>query len=441
VGNDTNPYSLYQSLQIAQDWGTIKRVYLPNTLLSPDLKPEIATSTEVGFDVSAFKNRVALSATYYVSENKNQILDISDLAPSSGYTSKKINAGMVQSAGWEIELKTIPVETREFTWTLDFALTRNRTKVKELTEGMDFITLYNTDGAFARTRVGEYIGDIWGYTYQKVEDQSSPYYGWPLLHGSKEQGFRLQQVSSESSMVKIGNFNHDFLLGITTGFSYKGFTLSAQIDWRQGGDFFSGTHRRSLNSGHLGDAFQGVAYKDGNNLAAEIKANPDQYLGKWVGGFTQDLGGFAYPKHSAYYAYSSIIPYSASFVPGVYWDGTQYVENLGDPALTGFMPSPYAVGDNLWDYADNSILDASFIKLREISLSYNFPKEWIKSLYMQRLGLSFFCRNIMLWTANDFNLDPERAFNISNGTLQQGLEKFNLMPQSVSYGMKLNLEF
>lgn len=441
VGNDTSPYSLYQSLIIAQDWGSIKRLYLPSNLLSPNLKPEIATSSEFGIDASAFKNRINLSATYYISDNKNQILHISDLAPSSGFTSKKINAGKVRSSGWEIELRTVPIETKDFTWNLDFALTRNRTKVKALTEGMDFITLYNTDGAFARTKVGEYIGDIWGHTYQKVEDKSSPYYGWPLLYGSKEQGFRLQKLTDESSMVKIGNFNHDFLLGITTGFTYKGFTLSAQIDWRQGGDFFSGTHRRSLNSGHLADSFEGVAYKDGNNLAAEIKANPEKYLGKWVGGYTQNLGGFAYPSSSAYYAYTSIIPYSAGFVPGVYWDGNQYVENLGDPSLTGYMPAPYAVGDNLWDFADNSIFDASFVKLREVSLSYSFPKEWIKDLYLQRLGLSVFCRNIMLWTANNYNLDPERAFNVGNGVLEQGLEKFNLMPQSVSYGMKLNIEF
>lgn len=440
VGNDTSPYSLYPSLQLMQDWGNVKRVNVPNSLLSPDLKPEIATSKEIGIDVSAFHNRVRLGATYYVSDNKNQILNISDLAPSSGYASKKINAGMVQSTGWELELGLVPIETKDMRWTVDFALTRNRTKVMSLTDGMDFITLYDADNAYARTMVGEYIGDIWGYDYRKVEDASSPYYGWPLLTGNKSIGFTLQQLTDEKSMVKVGNFNHDFLLGITTGFSWKSFTLAAQIDWRQGGDFFTATERRAINNGHMMKGFQGIPYVNANNLPAEIKANPERYFGNYVGGFTQDLGGFAYHANSQYYVYNRLIPYSGAFIPGVYEENGQYVENLGDPATTGYTVTPYAVAD-LWYYANLYIHDASFVKLREISLSCDLPKKWLQELYVQRLGLSLFCRNIMLWTANNIDFDPERAFNINNGVLQQGLEKYNLMPQTVSYGAKINIEF
>lgn len=441
VGSDTQPYSLYQSYELTNDWGNYKRVNVPGNLLSFDLKPEIATSREIGFDVNAYRNRVGLSATYYVSDNKNQILNISDLAPSSGYTSKKINAGMVQSKGWEIELRTVPVETKDMRWMLDFNFTRNRTKVKELTDGMEYITLYETDGGHARTRVGEYIGDIWGYTYKRVDDPSSPYHGWPLLTGNKAQGFSLQQLSDDASMIKIGNFNHDFLLGVFTSFSYKSLTLSAQFDCRVGGDFYSATERRFVNIGHMLSSFQGTPYKDANNLPAEIKANPEHYFGKWLGGHTQDLGGFLYPQTSAWYAYNSIIPYSGAFVPGVYEENGQYVENLGDPATTGYGVTGFVVGDNMWQYADLFIHKASFLKLREVALSYDLPKEWIQPLFIQRVGVSVFCRNIMLWTANKLNLDPERAFNINNGALQQGLEKYNLLPQTFSFGAKLNLEF
>ncbi len=439
VGSDTAPYQLYPSYDIINSWGSVKRANYPSVLKSPNLKPEIATSQEYGIDVSAFQNRISLGVTYYKSDNRNQILNISDLAPSSGYSSQKINAGNVQSSGWEVELKTVPFEAKDFRWTLDFALTRNRTKVKELTDGMDFITLYDTDAAFARTKVGEYIGDIWGYSYKKVEDENSPYYGWPLLEKATG-GYQLQALKEDKDMMKIGNFNHDFLLGISTGFTWKSFTLNAQIDWRQGGDFFSATQRRTDNAGYSG-TFQGVSYKDANNLPAEIKANSGRYFGKWVGGFAQSLGGFSYPPGSENAMYNSVRPFTGAFVPGVYVDENgNYVENIGDPSTTSYLPAPYTIG-NMWNFAGEYIHDASFVKLREISLSYTFPKEWITKLKMQRLGLTVFCRNIMLWTANNVNLDPEMAFNVNNGALQQGLEKFNLMPQTISYGAKLNIEF
>ncbi|MDR1982030.1 MAG: SusC/RagA family TonB-linked outer membrane protein [Tannerellaceae bacterium] len=442
VGNDTDPYSLYQSYYINSDWGSLKRVDVPGNLLSPDLKPEIATSQELGFDVNLFHNRFGVSGTYYVSNNKNQILNLSDLAPSSGYTSKKINAGMVQSTGWEIELRTVPVETKKLRWGLDFNFSRNRTKIKELTEGMDFITLYETDGAFARTRVGEYIGDIWGYTYKKVDDPSSPYHGWPLLTGNKSLGYNLLQLREDESMVKIGNFNHDFLLGVSTDITYQSLTLSAMFDCRIGGDFFSATERRLVNGGHLLSSFQGVPYRDANNLPNEIKANLSHYLGRWVGGHTQGLGGFAYPEWSAWYSYTNMLPFSGAFVPGVYLDENgEYVENLGDPATTGYGVAGLVVGENMWQYADLFIHDASYIKMREVALSYSLPREWIQPIHVQRISLSLFCRNIMLWTKNKINADPERAFNINNGALQQGLEKYNLIPQTFSFGAKLSFDF
>ncbi|MEN8122181.1 MAG: SusC/RagA family TonB-linked outer membrane protein, partial [Bacteroidota bacterium] len=106
VGNDTGPYSLIPSLGTYDDWGNLKRIYVQDALLSEDLKPEIATSYELGADFTFFDNRLTISPTYYVVQNKNQILSITDMPASSGYSSKKINAGLVESRGWELGVLT-----------------------------------------------------------------------------------------------------------------------------------------------------------------------------------------------------------------------------------------------------------------------------------------------------------------------------------------------
>jgi TonB-linked SusC/RagA family outer membrane protein len=442
VGNDTSPYSLYPSIGVnGNDWGAVKRAYLPSNILNPNLKPEIATSKEFGFDIQAFRNRVGLGMTYYVSDNRNQILDVADMAPSSGYTSKKINAGLVQSSGWEIELRTVPVETNDLKWNLDFTFTRNRTKIKELTAGMDFITLYDTDGGYARTYVGEYIGDIWGNDYERVTDPSSPYYNWPLLYGNMSNGYIYNFRRTDDTMVKIGNFNHDFLMGISTTVQYKSFVLSALFDWRQGGDFFSGTQRRLVNLGHVWEALQGVPYQDAATLPEEIKANPDRYFGQWIGGQSEDLGGLVLPASSIYASMG--LGHSGAFVPGVYLDDNgNYVEHLGNPETTSIVPTGFITGqDAMWHNSARYIYDASFLKLREISLSYRLPEKWTEPLSIRRLGISVFCRNLMLWTANNISVDPESAFNISSSRFQQGMEKYNMMPWTLSFGTKLNIEF
>ncbi len=444
VGNDTNPYSLYESFGFDTDWGGIKRAYLPPDIKNPRLKPEIATSKEFGADVQLYHNRLGASATYYITNNKNQILNIQDFGPSSGYTSEKINAGMVQSKGWELELHTVPVEMKDLRWDLDFTFTRNRTKIKELTDNMNFYTFYSTDDAFARTYVGEYIGDIWGYAYDKVTDTDSPYYGYPLLRGNDYYGMMPTYSKEDKDMIKIGNFNHKFLMSVSTNVTYKRFTLSALIDWRHGGEFLSVTYKKRYNGARLEETFRGVPYDRNQDLPSQIKANPDKYFGQWVGGIDAESGGLDVlkPTMNYYNLVKDVFPQCGSFIPGVYKDDTtgELIENLGDPATTKYMISA-AAGGEMYRFDELYMFDASFIKLREISLTYQLPQQWLQSIYIQRVGVSVFCRNIMLWTANKVGIDPERAFNTTQGVFQQGLEKFNLMPWTISVGAKLNIEF
>lgn len=444
VGNDTDPYRLNSSLEVLQDWGNLARVYESGDLLTENLKPEIATSYEIGGDFNFFKNRIGLSPTYYVVQNKNQILRIEDMPASSGYNSQQINAGLIESRGWEVSLNTTPILKNDFKWDLNFSVSRNRTKILELTDDMQYFTLYSEGGVVARTMVGEEIGDIWGLDYIRVEDKSSEYYGYPLLVVDEDYGVAILQTAPEEDRVKLGNFNHDFLIGIQSTLSYKNFSLFANIDWRQGGDFFSNTYRKRQNAGRLKDNLSGASYNDISSLPDEIKANPDAYFGNWVGGMSYEHGGFDYPTGTSNFIYNLgniFAPGSAAFIPGVYLDKNgNYVENLGDPSTTLYTFTALAVGE-MWDQSYQYIFDASFIKLREIALTYSIPQSLLSKVKIQRIAVSIFAKNIILWTANDQNIDPERAFGFSNNGFEQGLESFNMLPWIGSVGFKLNLDF
>ena len=136
------------------DWGEAKRMYMPGTLKNPELKPEIATSKEIGLDLSLLDNRINLDATYYVVDNKNQVLSIST-PTESGATAKQINAGLVRGRGWDVSLNTSLVRQRDFSVDLGLTLTRNRTKIVELAEGISYYQF----GSVGQVRLRSYVGD------------------------------------------------------------------------------------------------------------------------------------------------------------------------------------------------------------------------------------------------------------------------------------------
>ncbi|MDH3649854.1 MAG: SusC/RagA family TonB-linked outer membrane protein, partial [Saprospiraceae bacterium] len=177
VGNDTDPYLLEPTLETG-NYNDLTTVGLPSNLLNPNLKPEIATSTEFGVDINLMRNRILFDATYYMMKNKNQIFSIS-LPQSSGFSGKFINAGLIESSGWEIRLGLTPI-SRELIWDVNFNFSTNKTILKELTEGKNFIDLWQDNNGGAFTFVGDEIGDLYSAGYARVMDPNSPYYLWPI---------------------------------------------------------------------------------------------------------------------------------------------------------------------------------------------------------------------------------------------------------------------
>lgn len=434
VGNDADPYQLYPTYSNAGQWGEATRLGKSGTILTPNLKPEEATSMEFGADIRLLKDRLRVDGTYYMVDNRNQIIRNIPIASSSGYSSVNINAGLVESQGWEFLVMGTPIRTASFSWDLGVNFSRNRTTLSEIAEGIDFITFWTDAKGGAKTYVGDEIGDIYDATLLVVEDPESPYYGYPIVGG---EDLRWQDKPSEAFMTRIGNYNPDFLMGLQTGITYKGFSLNMSFDWRKGGQFVSQTHRY-MSEDKMGGSWLDELIHPGGRTGQELRdwlvANEDEYILNGfhvIGGPTPDWGGF--PE-----SYSGVTVNDGVFIPGVIdnGDGT-YTENLGEE---GTMIIPYVIAYP-WSFTKSSTFDADFIKLREISLSYQFPSSMISRLRIKGLVVSGYSRNILLWTKAKIGVDPERAFQAESGGFKQGIERYNIEPWVIPIGFKLDFTF
>lgn len=442
AGKDTGPYRLYPTLGNAGAWGDNTRLSVPGTLFNSELKPEIKTSYEFGTDLAFMDNRLRLKATYYQSDNKNQILSVS-LPNSTGYESKLINAGLVRSKGVEFLLGITPTPaSSSWQWDVNINFSRNRTSIIELTPEMKaqnkpFILWQDAKGG-AWTYVGGQIGDIYDRQMVKVTDEKSPYYGYPILDAD---GSWQDFGGDPKNAVKAGNFNPKFTMGLQTSVSFKGFTLSATVDWRNGGEFYSETYRYTESDLHSNRFLNETIKYSGppEDLPQYLKSHANQFITDGiniVGGPTQELGGFEHTE-------GGITLHDGVFNPGVIevtddqGNFIKYKENLGGP---GTQYIRYQ--DNYpWSFSRAAMFDASFIKLREVSLSYAFPNRLVESLHLQNASLSVFSRNIILWTKANIGIDPEHAFEPSSSGFEQGIEHYNAAPFLMPLGIKLSLQF
>jgi TonB-linked SusC/RagA family outer membrane protein len=442
AGNDTDPYSLINVMGNAEAWSGITRLTKSGNILLPNLKPERSTSLDLGVDVAMFRNRLRFSGTYYEIDNENQIVS-TKLAPSSGYTSMNFNAGLLVSKGVELAIGGTPIDRNGLRWDVNLNWSRNRTTIEELTEDLDYYQLWSDAKGGAWTYVGEQIGDLYDAELVTVEDKSSPYYGYPIL----DDDGSWQSISSGNTKNKIGNFNPDFIMGMQTTLSYKAFSLNLSFEWRNGGNFVSQTYRygeSDLRTQRFLDLLINPGNMSGDELRNYLVDNNLVVVGDHfniVGGPTAEYGGYPFEYGGGTYP-------TGVFNPGVIaeYDGDGniigYTENLGGPDTKII---PYA--DNYpWSFMKAATFDASFLKLREVSLTYALPYDFVKKMGLQNASLSVYSRNIMLWTAAGIGVDPETAFQQESGRqagtqFKQGIERYNVNPWVMPIGFKLGLTF
>jgi len=451
VGNDTSPYSLYPTYYDAGQWGDAIRLGKPGSLLNPNLLPEEATSYEIGIDFKGFDNRLRFEGTYYKEDNRNQILGV-PLAGSTGFGSIKVNAGLLQSKGWELAVGYTAIKNSDWTWDLDLNFSTNDTYLLELTDGVEFVDFWDEARVKNTAHVKNeelghdgLIGNLYTRKILRVTDESSQYYNYPLLPEGEDAEWQ-----KEDAYSKVGNYNPDFILGLQSALSYKNFTLSMTFDWRSGGQYVSQTWRY-LTESVVSNTWlnQVVAPPDGlggqpsQAMRDWVVANADQLIytnnPRPVGGATKEDGGY----YTDYY--TGIGAFDGIFAPGVYGhydDNGKFIlekESLGNP---GTEIRPY-VASYPWDLGEANIFDADYIKLREIALNYNLPAKYTSKIGVQDVNFSIYSRNIMIWTKDSgIGIDPERAYQSDgSGRFKQGVERYNAEPWVIPVGFKIGFSF
>jgi outer membrane receptor protein involved in Fe transport len=359
---------------------------LDNQLGNPDLSPELTETYEIGGEFNFFNNRIGLDITYYTSLTDGQIMDV-DIAPSTGFNVVTKNAGLIENKGLELIIHASPISIHTIKWDMNINFTQYTTFIKEIDEtiGKGGIILSGFAGASSNAIAGEPYGVIYGDRYKRIEKGE---YAGKLLIGN--DGWPLADV--ESGVV--GNPNPDWLMGWRNTFSFKGITLSGLIDIRKGGDMWNGTG--------------GVMNYWGTGAETE--------KGRLIKGFVFDglvnIGSVENPE------------YIKNSVPVDFFNPDDGLEN-NKWTRYGFI------------WTENDMEDASWIRLRELSLSYTFSKNLMQKIGMESLTFSLVGRNLWLKT-NYTGIDPEANFTgVTNGF---GLEYFG-MPNTKNYGIKIKIDF
>ncbi len=466
VGKDTDPYNLYGTAGIGSFGGIVTQA-TSSRLKNPTLKPEQAISKEIGIDLGLFNNRLHFEGTIYRSDNKNQVLAINTPA-SSGYTGRQINAGLVRSQGLELQVGGTIISKKDWTWDLSVNYTKNDAYIMSLANGVSYFSFWQDGNSGSWTYAkGQPIpnsfdskgnqvisdgklGQIWDNRVATVTDKTSPYYGYPLL----DNGGFLQREGNGDFQHKevVGNFNPKLRMGLQTAVKWKMFTLSASFDMRLGGTFFSQTYRYLQSDAAMArQTNMGIPIpaSHANDIPGYLKSNPDKFikinpnLGMFnlVGGPTKETGGFPYTTNG------NITINDGAFYPGVYEDGNGgYIENLGDPATTK-LDNYEDAATGSWTFARMSMFDASYLKLREITLTAQLPKSFSDRLKLQGITVGVYSSNVILWTKAKAGIDPEMAFQFQTGAqgngsqFRQGIERYNITPWTLPIGIKLNVRF
>ena len=388
VGNDAPWASTADVYLPIAPFNGIPMVSVDITKNNPGLKPERTKSIEAGLELSMFKARLGLDLALYKSNTINQIMPVS-VSYATGYNSKYVNAGEIQNKGIEVSLRGTPVQVSGFQWNITLNFAKNLNEVISLQEGITNLRL-NPVGLQAcsiNARVGEPYGTIQGNDYVYLNGQrviqSTGYYA----------------ITTTSDNV-IGNINPDWTGGVLNAFSYKGVTLSALIDIQQGGDIFSLDQWYGQGTGlypetvFLNDLGNPVRDPVGDNAATG--GNPNS-------------GGVV--------------------LEGVLADGSPNVRRVegNNYRLFGWARNPNSA----------FVYDASYVKLREVALTYEFPRSLMSKTFIYGASLSLIASNPWIIHKNLPYSDPEASQ--SSGNIQ-GWQS-GVMPATRNFGFNLKLQF
>ncbi|MBA5628976.1 SusC/RagA family TonB-linked outer membrane protein [Moheibacter sp. BDHS18] len=367
VGSDTDPY---QTSKYYSNSDFASSASMDNYLYNGNLKPEISTNWETGFELRMFKNRFGLDLTVYQTDTRNQIIPI-PVDITSGYSYYYTNAGEVRNRGLEILLTGTPIRTNDFKWEISGTWSKNESEVLSLPAEAGEEQVIATAGTVSMiAKVGGSVTALYGYGFVRDPEGNIVY----------KDGIPAYPEDIEL----IGDASPDWRAGLTNTFTYKNLRFSFNFDAQYGGIVYSQSYHKMMEQGKLKGTLMGR--EDGFIIGEGVVLNEDG----------------------------------------------SYSPNTEQTTIANYYAKYYRRAN-----VESNSFDASYIKLREVSLSYDVPKRLYAKSGLQGLSFTVFGRDLL--TISDFPLyDPETA--ALNGAVQVPGVEMGQMPSTASYGFSINVK-
>ena len=396
VGNDLSPYQIGTTYGTGTSYGSNATQFVPNSLRTPNLVAAIKSTFEIGLDLRFFDGKLRTDINYYEEVDEDQILSLS-VPGSSGYTSSTLNSGKFTTTGWEFLVQGTPIQTQDLNIDLTLNFSAYEAMVDELAEGLDAFEL--EDAYFGLDLFAE-VGKEWG----QLKSEGS-YAGFKTMNGQRVVDSNGDYAKETN--VSFGSISPDFTGGFITDVSYKNFNVSAAIDFQKGGLFYSmnkqfaeytGVGATTVGTNSLGNSYRDyVIDSQGNKVSAVLLSN------------------------------------AASNSGGVNVSG---VDENGNPVE--YLRAAERYFYNHFRIKEAHIYDASYIKLRELSISYRIPSELISATPIKRATVAVDFMNPLLIYASAPNIDPS---SVQNGTSGFSFWEGGATPSTRGIGFNVNLSF
>ena len=361
VGSTLGVYNTIPAYEYTTKFNSMTTLYSNPTQLNPNIKPTISTSYEVGTEFRLFDNRFWGDINFYRRDTKNQILNMT-VAPQSGFSSRQLNSGLVRNQGIEISLGGTPVKTKNFEWDIDFNIAKNQNELVELNPDMKEYNLASYKFSYwwyLKAIEGRPLGVITS-TYRWARNDEGKLILKPTTSNAWGGGY---QVTYDSTEKDEGTFQPDWTGGFSTSFRYKNLRVAANFDFMVGGRMLSVTNMYAVSSGMSKET--AVLNDKGVNEREPVTK-----------------GG------------------------GVRVEG---VDESGNP-VTCYMNAYYYYNYKKYDLGEQ-IYDRSYLKMRELSVSYDLPRAFLKKagVGLSNASVSFVASNPWLIYSACPNIDPSEA--------------------------------
>ncbi|WP_027381005.1 SusC/RagA family TonB-linked outer membrane protein [Chryseobacterium daeguense] len=384
VGSDTGADNLLN--RYAAQYPFESPMYAYSTLArNQNIRPQRLNNIEFGVNMEFFKNRIGFDVSWFKNSAFDQIVNL-PVTTSSGFINRVVNAGTLETKGFEISGHLTPIKSTDFAWNVDVNWSNPNTKVVKLAEGIENFQLGSLQGGVSiNAPLNQDYGTIWGADFVYSPD------------GQKVVGDNGAYLTTNSSDHNLGSFQPKWMGGLRNSFTYKNLSMSFLIDVKQGGKVFSLDQYYGYGTGLYPDS---VGLNDLGNPIRNTIAN---------GGGVILPGVMVDPTN-----------------PNNYIPNTIRLDKSQSSQVLGTDPPPAAF-----------VYDASFVKLREVAITYRLPNSLLASTFLRDLTLGLVGTNLWIIHKNLPYSDPEAG--LSSGNIQ-GYQS-GPMPATRNFAFTLKANF